>query len=85
VKWLKLPLEVYVNRYANEKREAPLTTSLRFIVCKIALQMGLSESQFYDKFDDLDRAQIIATYQTINEIEWVQVEYPIPSPKKGKG
>jgi uncharacterized protein (DUF433 family) len=62
-----------------------MTTSARFTVCKVALQMGLSEQQFYDQFDDLERAQIIATYQTEREIEWVQVEYPLRQPKQGKG
>lgn len=47
--------------------------------------MGMSEKRFYDEFDDLERAQLIATYQTQNEIEWVQVEYPLRMPKQGKG
>ena len=47
--------------------------------------MGKSEQQFYDQFDDLERAQIIATYQTEREIEWVQSEYPLRQPKQGKG
>jgi hypothetical protein len=44
--------------------------------------MGLSEREFFDRFDDLDRAQLIATEQTENEIAWVQVEYPLKQPKK---
>jgi len=59
-------------------------TSANYVVCKLALSLGLSKNQFFDKFDDLERAQLIATYQTQNEIEWVQIEYPLPTPKSGK-
>jgi len=54
------------------------------VICKLALSLGLSENQFFDKFDDLERAQLIATYQTQNEIAWVQIEYPLPTLKSGK-
>ena len=82
--WKGQPLRFYTGLYERSETKAPLITSTRYMICKLALSLGLSESQFFDKFDDLERAQLIATYQTQNEIAWVLDLYPLPTPKKGK-
>jgi len=84
VTWKGQPLSFYTGLYERSEAKAPLITSTRYVICKLALSLGLSENQFFDKFDDLERAQLIATYQTQNEIAWVQIEYPLPTPKSGK-
>lgn len=83
--WKGQPLSFWTGLYERGTAKAPLTTSIRYSICKLALSMGLSEQQFYDQYDDLERAQLVATYQTENEIEWVQAEYPLRMPKQGKG
>lgn len=82
--WKGQPLNFYTGLYERSEKKAPLMTSANYVVCNLALSMGLSKNQFFDKFDDLERAQLIATYQTKNEIAWVQIEYPLQAPKRGK-
>ena len=83
--WKGNPLSFYTGLYERSDRKSPLTSSIRYTICKVALSMGMSEQRFYDEFDELERAQILATYQTEREIEWVQVEFPLRMPGKGKG
>jgi hypothetical protein len=86
VTWRGQPLSFWTGLYERRDSKSPLTASARYTVCRLALQMGMSEAQFYDRFDELERAQLVATYQTQNEIEWVQHEYPLERPgKRGKG
>lgn len=81
--WKGQPLSFYTGLYDRADSKSPLMMSTRYTLCKMALfELGLSEREFYDKYDDLERAQLIATYQTHQEIQWVQVEFPL---KTGKG
>lgn len=82
--WKGSPLKFYTSLYEGSDARAPLTTSARYVIDKLALSLGKSERQFFEQFDDLERAQMIATYQTQNEIAWVRVEYPLRQPKLGK-
>ena len=59
-----------------------LKVSTRFQICELMLSMGKSERQFYEEFDDFDRAQILATQRTKINMALVQEKFPIP---KGKG
>jgi len=41
-------------------------------------ELGLSEKKFLAKFDQWERAQMLATYQAAtNDIPWLQQEFPI--------
>jgi len=51
------------------------------VVCDIAWELGLSESEFYDKYDSYDRAQLIATYRSKNDRAWVMNAFPIKQRK----
>ena len=82
VMWKGNPLSFYTGLYERSEAKAPLTTSTRYMIDKLALSLGKSEKQFFKQFDDLERAQMLATYQTQNEIVWVQVEYPLRRPRK---
>jgi hypothetical protein len=33
-------------------------------VCDLAFQLGLSENEFYERFDMSERAQLLATYRS---------------------
>jgi hypothetical protein len=33
-------------------------------VCDLAFELGLSEIEFYDRYDMSDRAQLVATYRS---------------------
>lgn len=50
--------------------------SERCQICDLAFEMGLSEAQFYERFDPLERAQLLATYRSKLKRELVMVKYP---------
>ena len=79
--WKGKPLSYWIKVDARSERKAPLTTSRKYQICKIAFQMGKSERELYELYDEYDRAQLLATYQTDNEIVWVQTAFPLPVPK----
>jgi hypothetical protein len=41
-----------------------LSFSFRCLVCDLAFQMGLSEDEFYDRYNMPARAQLVATYRS---------------------
>lgn len=84
--WKGQPLSFYTGLYDRGSAKAPLTTSLRYRLCEMALfVLGISEEKLLDQFSADERAQMLATYETKKEIEWVQVEYPLVMPNPGKG
>jgi len=40
-------------------------------VCDLAFKLGLSEAQFYERFDQSERAQLVATYRSQMDRETV--------------
>jgi hypothetical protein len=55
-----------------------MTTSTRFQVCKMALfVLGLSERQFFTRFDEWERAQMLATYLADLYTQWLQNAFPL--------
>lgn len=41
-----------------------LTFSFRCLVCDLAYSLGLSEEEFYNRYDASQRAQLVATYRS---------------------
>lgn len=41
-----------------------LSFSFRCLVCDLAFKLGLSEDEFYERFDMSERAQLVATYRS---------------------
>lgn len=79
--WKNQPLETWIEVDRRRKEEVGakpiLTTSMRFQICKMALYvLGISERKFFERFDEWERAQMLATWQRVNEIDWVQTAFP---------
>lgn len=55
----------------------PMTISRRCEICDLAFEMGMSESDFYWRFDPWERAQLLATYRSKMKRGMVVVDYPI--------
>jgi len=47
-------------------------------VCDLAFQMGLSEQEFYSRFDMSERAQLVATYRSNLDRQTVMAVAPQP-------
>jgi len=58
-----------------------MTTSTRYQICKLALSLGMSERQFFTRFDEWERAQMLATYRAGADIQWLQNAFPVAMPK----
>lgn len=41
-----------------------MSMGMRCEICDLALEMGMSEGQFYEKFGFYERAQLLATYRS---------------------
>lgn len=54
----------------------PMQISQRCQICDLAFEMGLSEAQFYQRFDPMERAQLLATYRSRAKRELVVIKYP---------
>lgn len=50
--------------------------SERCEICDLAWEMGLSEAEFYGRFDPMEKAQLLATYRSRARREAVMVKYP---------
>jgi len=59
VKWKGRPIEDVLGSVRGE-----LSFSFRCLVCDLAFQLGLSEDEFYDRYDMSQRAQLLATYRS---------------------
>lgn len=51
--------------------------SRRCQICDLALDMNLSEAEFYQRYDPMERAQLLATYRSKAKREAVVIEYPV--------
>lgn len=71
IRWKGKPLRHWLAFIGS----SPLTCNERFLVCQIALELGLSEKQFFERFDEFERAQIIATRLAMRHIEAVQSRF----------
>lgn len=60
-----------------------LDYSERCEICDVAWALEMSEKGFFDKFDSYERAQLIATYRSKMEREFVVSMFP-QKPPKGK-
>lgn len=79
--WKNQPLATWIEVDRRRKEEVGakpiLTTSTRFQICKMALYvLEISERKLFERFDEWERAQMLATWQTENEITWVQTAFP---------
>lgn len=86
IRWKGKPLEFYKSipaRGGGTKYEqgGRLTANIRFTICSVAYDFGMSEQQFYHSFSKAEREQILATKQAHSDIEWVQRTFPI---KRGR-
>jgi hypothetical protein len=50
--------------------------STRCEVCDLAFTMGKSEDQFYREFDPWERAQLLATYRSMEKRKRVVMDFP---------
>jgi hypothetical protein len=51
--------------------------SRRCEMCDLALKMGLSEAEFHARFDEMEKAQLLATYRSQAKRELVVVKHPV--------
>jgi len=67
----------------GEGRARGMIYTTRCLLCDLAFEMGMSEQQFYDKFDLYERSQLLATYRSRMHREAVMARFPPPA-RKGK-
>ena len=41
-----------------------MTYSFRCLVCDLAFELGMSEAEWYNRYDMSERAQLVATYRS---------------------
>jgi hypothetical protein len=63
-------------------RRGLMSTSIRCTICDVAWALGKSEMEFFHDYDQYERAQLIATYQSKAERSTVASLFP-PKVKKG--
>jgi hypothetical protein len=56
-----------------------LSFSFRCLVCDLAFALGLSEAQFYERFEMSERAQLVATYRSQLDRDSLRA---LPEPKR---
>lgn len=61
MKWKGKPINDWL---AGSSTQGSLSFSFRCLVCDLAYAMRMSESEFYDKYDASERAQLVATYRS---------------------
>jgi len=47
------------------------------MICDVAWTLRMSEQQFYDTYEKLEREQLIATYQSRLNRDYVMMQFPI--------
>jgi hypothetical protein len=62
-----------------------MTMSPRCEMCDIAWEYKLSEKEFLERFDEFDRAQLLATYRSKMQREFVMSAFPLPRRRERKG
>jgi len=63
-----------------------MTFSWDCLIADLALEMGKSRTEFYEQYDQYDRAQLVATYQSKMDRNSVRAMFPVPTKrKKGMG
>jgi len=55
-----------------------MTFSFHCLVCDLAFTLGMSENEFYDKYDMDERAQLVATYRSQMDRQAVMAIAPPP-------
>ncbi len=55
-----------------------MTFSFHCLVCDLAFELGMSENEFYDKYDQDERAQLLATYRSKIDRQNVMAIAPPP-------
>jgi len=61
-----------------------MSTSLRCTICDVAYSLGKSEMEFFKEYDQYERAQLIATYQSKAERATVVSIFPPKVRKRGR-
>ena len=61
MKWRGKPLSEWIE---GSSTRGSLSFSFRCLVCDLAYAMHMSESEFYNKYDMSERAQLVATYRS---------------------
>ena len=54
-------------------------------MCDIAWELRMSEKEFLERFDEFDRAQLLATYRSKMQREFVMSAFPLPRRRGRKG
>lgn len=55
-----------------------MTFSFHCLVCDLAFALGMSEDEFYNKYDPDERAQLVATYRSQLDRQAVMAIAPPP-------
>jgi len=61
----------------NYNLSGPMQISRRCEVCDMAFEMGLSETEFQERFEPMEQAQLLATYRSKNKRSVVVVKHPV--------
>jgi len=61
IKWKGQPIEAVL---ASSRTKGELTYSFKCLICDLALEMGLSEEEWYSRYDMSQRAQLVASYRS---------------------
>jgi len=51
--------------------------SRRCEIADLAFEMGLSEAEFHNRYDPMEKAQLLATYRSKAKRELVVVKHPV--------
>lgn len=60
-----------------QRRQEGMTTNMRGMVCDMAFHMQMSEREFYEKYRSGEREQLIATYRSQRDREFVMDRFPV--------
>lgn len=60
-----------------------MTFSFHCLVCDLAFELGMSEDEFYRKYDLDERSQLVATYRSKIDRANVMTIAPVPSDRGG--
>lgn len=59
-----------------------MTFSFHCLVCDLAFALGMSEDEFYRKYDMDERAQLVATYRSQRDRQTAMAIAPAPPPQQ---
>ena len=83
--WRGKPLSHWMRLARGRADLLGLRMAPRCEMCDLAWEMKLSEKEFLERFDEFERAQLLASYRNRNKRNFVMSAFPLPQRRrKGK-